>query len=61
MNDTSLNSRKLSYLSKRVKDSDEYCKCGLGKMAKTGDQCRSCSHDLREKIKVSIEKRKILV
>lgn len=60
-NNASLNSRKLSYLPKRVKDSDEYCKCGLAKMPKTDDQCRFCSHDLREKIKVSIEKGKILV
>lgn len=62
ISNTSLNSRKLSYLPKRViNDSDEYCKCGLGKMASTDDQCRFCSHDLRAKIKVSIEKGKILV
>jgi hypothetical protein len=30
-------------------------------MASTDNQCRFCSHDLRAKIKVSIEKGKILV
>ena len=57
---TSFNSRNLSYLPKRVKDSDEYCKCGLGKIASTDDHCRICSHELRKKSRLVLRKGRFL-
>ena len=55
------NSRKLSNIPKLTAENDKYCQCGLEKMTSSDDQCRFCSHDFREKIKVSIAKSKVLI
>ena len=47
-------SSKLRYIPKRVANSQEFCNCGLH--VNMDGQCRFCSHSLRSKIKVSIEK-----
>ena len=47
-------STKLRYIPKHVTTSQEFCNCGLD--VKIDGQCRFCSHSLRNKIKVSIEK-----
>ena len=51
---SSLTGNGLSYIPKRVSSKDSnYCACGLQK-DESVESCRFCSHELREKIKTSI-------
>ena len=55
-----LNSITRSYVPKRASNNDpEFCSCGFNKIVSEGN-CRFCSHQLRKKIKESIEKCKVI-
>ena len=55
INSSSTGTSSLSYVPKRVRNKDPaYCICGLEKEL-SADCCRFCCHELREKVKKSID------
>jgi hypothetical protein len=46
----------LPYIPHRATKDPVYCYCGLQKQKETDDKCKFCSHILREKIQLSIDK-----